>query len=126
MRRNTSKTVISIGFVFLFTSCKTVQTLPDPLEAGWNGEKVCVVINEDKEQRILKCTFKPGVGHEEHYHKPHFGYTIAGSKFQITDVKGTRVVQVKTGTTFKKDELSEHTVLNVGDSTAIFLIIEKK
>lgn len=22
-------------------SCKTTQTLPDPLEAGWNGKKVC-------------------------------------------------------------------------------------
>ena len=126
MKNNIIKIGVSLSFVFLITSCKSSQILPDPLEAGWNGEKVCVVLNENKQQRILKCTFKPGIGHEEHYHKPHFGYTVAGSKFQITDAKGTRTVQVKTGTTFKKEILSEHAVLNVGDSTAVFLIIEKK
>ena len=115
-----------IVFLVLFSACKTVQTLPDPLEAGWEGKKVCEVLNETKKQRILKCTFPPNVGHQKHYHKPHFGYTLAGSTFQITDANGTRTIPVTTGVTWSKDKISEHEVLNVGDSTSVYLIIEPK
>ena len=107
-------------------SCKPTQNLPDPLKAGWEGETVCEVLSETKKQRVLKCTFPPNVGHEKHYHKPHFGYTLAGSTFKITDEKGTRNVPVTTGVNWSKTKLSEHEVLNVGDSTAVFLIIEPK
>jgi len=107
-------------------SCKTTQILPDPLEAGWEGEKVCEVLSDTKTQRVLKCVFPPNVGHQKHYHKPHFGYTIAGSTFQITDKKGTKNIPVVTGASWTKTELSEHEVFNVGDSTAVFLIIEPK
>lgn len=117
---------ILLILVLVVFSCKSVQTLPDPLEAGWEGEKVCEVLSETKAQRILKCTFPPNVGHQKHYHKPHFGYTLAGSTFQIIDQKGTRNVPVATGVNWSKTELSEHEVLNVGDSTAVFLIIEPK
>ncbi|WP_055436734.1 hypothetical protein [Lacinutrix algicola] len=112
--------------IILMVSCKSVQTLPDPLEAGWEGKKVCEVLNETKKQRILKCTFPPNVGHQKHYHRPHFGYTLAGGAFQITDAKGTRTIPVATGVTWSKSELSEHEVLNVGDSTSVYLIIESK
>ncbi|WP_054851380.1 hypothetical protein [Olleya sp. ITB9] len=110
----------------ILMSCKTTQVLPDPLEAGWNGKKVCEVLNETKKQRILKCTFPPNVGHQKHFHKPHFGYTLAGSTFKMIDQKGERVVPVPTGVSWSKDVLTEHEVLNVGDSTAVFLIIEPK
>ena len=112
--------------LLLVLSCKTAQTLPDPLEAGWNGKKVCKVLSDTKTQRVLKCTFPPNVGHQKHYHKSHFGYTLAGSTFKITDDKGTRNVPVATGVNWTKTELSEHKVLNVGDSTAVFLIVEEK
>ncbi|MEJ6792603.1 MAG: cupin domain-containing protein [Lacinutrix sp.] len=112
--------------VLVVFSCKPTQKLPDPLQAGWEGEKVCEVLSETKKQRVLKCTFPPKVGYEKHYHKPHFGYTIAGSTFQITDNKGTRNVPVTTGTNWVKTDLTEHEVLNVGDSIAVFLIIEPK
>jgi len=106
--------------------CKFENNLPDPLEAGWNNEAVCEVIEDNKEVRVLQCTFAPGVGHEKHYHKPHFGYTIAGSRFRIKDTSGTREVNVPTGYSFSKTETSVHEVLNIGDSTAVFLIIEYK
>ena len=47
--------------------------LPDPLQAGWNGAQVCERLHEDGDQRVLRCTFPPGVGHERHFHPPHFG-----------------------------------------------------
>ena len=69
----------------LLGSCAPKESLPDPLEAGWEGKKVCEVLEDTEKMRVLKCTFAPGVGHEKHYHNPHFGYTIKGGKFQITD-----------------------------------------
>jgi lysophospholipase L1-like esterase/quercetin dioxygenase-like cupin family protein len=100
--------------------------LPDPLEAGWNGQKVCKVLKEDENQRILKCSFPPNVGHEKHHHAPHFGYTLKGGTFRITDDKGTKEIKVKDGTTWSKSDASVHEVLNVGETTSVYLIIEAK
>ena len=131
-----------IAIVFLFSACQTepakeqisatvnsrstTQNLPDPLVAGWENEAVCELLEENDKVRALKCTFPPGVGHEKHYHDAHFGYTLAGSTFKITDVNGTREVEVPTGSNFYNDSIAWHEVLNIGDSTAVFLIIEPK
>jgi quercetin dioxygenase-like cupin family protein len=112
--------------ILLLSSCKSKSLLPDPLLAGWDGKNVCEKIEDNKHQRILKCTFKPGVGHERHYHLPHFGYTLAGSTFEIKDSTGTRIINVKTGSYFNNNHIEWHEVLNIGDSTAVFLIIEPK
>ncbi|WP_028872488.1 hypothetical protein [Psychroserpens burtonensis] len=106
--------------------CENQSGLPDPLEAGWNNEAVCEVIEDNENLRVLKCSFAPNVGHEKHYHNPHFAYTLAGSKFRIKDTTGTREVTVPTGYSFSKVEISTHEVLNIGDSTAVFLIMEYK
>jgi quercetin dioxygenase-like cupin family protein len=111
---------------FVLESCNTKNELPDPLEAGWKNTSVCELIQDNKNVRILKCTFEPGVGHERHYHKPHFGYTIAGSRFKIKDTNGIREVEVPTGSHFYSEGVEWHEVLNIGDSTAVFLIIEPK
>ena len=118
--------IILALLLIVFISCKPKPTLPDPFEAGWKGEKVCEVIEDSAELRVLKCTFPPGVGHEKHYHNPHFGYTLSGSRFKIRDTTGTREVDVPTGSSFSKDHKTWHEVLNIGDSTAVFLIIEPK
>lgn len=111
----------------LLINCKDANTnLPDPLEAGWKGASVCQVLEDNDTMRMLKCTFAPGVGHEKHYHNPHTGYTLVGSIFKITDKTGTREVNVPTGYSFNKNEISTHEVINIGDSTAVFLIIETK
>tara|TARA_R110000787_G_scaffold86285_12_gene184161 strand:- start:42271 stop:42651 length:381 start_codon:yes stop_codon:yes gene_type:complete len=121
-----SFTYFSLVLIFLFVSCKPNSSLPDPLTAGWKGKKVCELLEENKSQRILKCTFAPGIGHEPHFHLPHFGYTLTGSTFRIKDTKGTREINVKTGSYFNSNGTQWHEVLNIGDSTAIFLIIEPK
>lgn len=113
-------------FLVLFISCNSNNTLPDPLQAGWNNESVCQVIEENETVRVLKCTFPPGVGHERHYHNPHFGYTIAGSTFRIKDTTGVREVEVLTGTDFYSQGTEWHEVLNIGDTTGVFLIVEPK
>lgn len=113
-------------FLLVCFSCKKENTLPDPLEAGWQGESVCEILHEDSVIRVLKCTFPPGVGHEKHQHQPHFGYTLQGGTFKITDANETKTIAVKTGTSWSKNTISQHEVLNVGDSTAIYLIVEYK
>ena len=100
--------------------------LPDPLEAGWKGDPVCEKLRDDAEHRILRCSFPPGVGHERHFHSRHFGYAIAGGRMQITDASGTREVELETGSYFASDGVAWHEVLNVGESTVVYLIVEPK
>ena len=122
------KKVVVLSFLMiLFLSCKPEKpNLPDPLEAGWEGEKVCEVLEENDELRILKCTFPPGVGHETHYHPPHVGYTLKGGTFKLNDIEGIREVTIPEGYTWTKDSITTHTVQNVGNTTSVFLIIEYK
>jgi len=108
------------------TLSKISNSLPDPLEAGWNNQPVCEILQENAELRVLKCTFPPEIGHEKHFHRPYITYTVAGSRFRITDATGSREVDVLTGSSFLNDGIEWHHVLNIGDSTAIFLIIESK
>ena len=99
-------------------------SLPDPLAAGWKGTPVCERLHEDSSQRVLRCTFAPGVGHERHYHAPNFGYAVAGGRMRITDASGTREVDLPTGSSFASSGTEWHEVLNVGDTTVVYLIIE--
>ncbi len=110
----------------LIISCKQKNSLKDPLQAGWKNSKVCKVLEENEKIRTLKCVFPPGVGHEKHFHAAHFGYTLKGGKFRITDKTGTREVNVPTGYDFYNQRIEWHNVLNIGDSTAVFLIVEPK
>lgn len=100
--------------------------LPDPLAAGWRGQAVCERLHEDERQRVLRCAFPPGVGHERHFQVPHFGYALSGGKMLIADASGTREVELKTGSHFTSGGTAWHEVLNVGDTTVVYLIVEPK
>ena len=117
------------GLAVLFVAsaaCTTTSELPDPLEAGWQGKPVCERLHENADQRVLRCTFAPAVGHERHFHSPHFGYAIAGGRMQIRDSNGIREVELATGSHFNSDGVAWHEVLNVGDTTVVYLIVERK
>ena len=98
--------------------------LDDPLAAGWGGQPVCEKLHEDESNRILRCTFAPGVGHERHFHAPHFGYALSGGRMRITDSRGTREVDLTTGSSFSSQGVDWHEGLNIGDTTVSYLIIE--
>ena len=102
------------------------QPLPDPLAAGWDGRPVCQKLHEDEQQRILKCSFGPGVGHEKHFHAPHFGYALSGGDMRLSDQSGTRDVSLNTGSSFSSQGTAWHEVLNIGETTVEYLIIEAK
>lgn len=116
----------SLSLIFFHWDSFSQSQLPDPLVAGWKGKPVCELLEENDKVRALKCTFEPGVVHDKHFHAAHFGYTLAGGKFQITDTTGTREVSVPTGYDFYNDRIEWHQVLNIGETTAVFLIIEPK
>lgn len=118
--------LIIVLCLLCIVGCQPNNTLPDPLEAGWKNQKVCELIKENDEVRVLKCSFPPNVGHERHYHKEHFGYTLAGGKFRIKDTTGVREVDIPTGYDFYNEKVEWHEVLNIGETTAIFLIVEPK
>lgn len=100
--------------------------LPGPLEAGWHGSKVCVLLKENAQVRALRCNFPPGGGHERHFHAPHWGYILAGSTMQITSASGTVVRELKAGDSWWSDGLAWHEALNIGKTTGVYLIVEPK
>lgn len=103
-----------------------LSSLPDPLAAGWEGEKVCEKLHEDAQQRVLRCTFPPGVGHERHYHAPYYGYALSGGTARITDATGTREVTFATGSNGPNAGTEWHEIVNVGDTTIVYLLVEPK
>ena len=108
------------------TSAHNESDLPDPLAAGWNGEKVCEQLHEDTDQRVLRCMFPPNVGHERHYHDKNFGYVIAGGRMRIINADGIREVDLVAGSSFPSDGEAWHEVLNVGETTVVYLMVEPK
>ncbi len=100
------------------------EPLSDPLAAGWKGKAVCEKLHEDEEQRILRCTFPPGVGHEKHFHAAHFGYVLVGGRMRIRDDSGEREVDLPTNYRWLSDGVAWHEVLNIGETTSVYLIVE--
>ncbi len=109
-----------------FAACAQTQVLPDPLAAGWNSKPVCEHLYEDSVQRALRCTFPPGVGHERHFHVAHFGYVLAAGRMRITDESGVREVDLAQGASVSSQGTRWHEVLNVGETTVVYLIVERK
>jgi len=119
-------TLLILAFGSMVATFAATSPLPDPLAAGWKGAPVCEVLHERLKQRILRCTFEPGGGHERHFHAPNFGYAISGGRMRITDESGIREVDLPTGSSFTSDGIVWHEVLNIGDTTVVYLIVEAK
>ena len=85
---------------------------------------VCEQLQLTLRQRVLKCTFAPGVGHERHFHASHVGYALSGGRMRLHDASGTREVDLATGSHYTSDGTLWHEVLNVGSTTVQYLIIE--
>ncbi len=123
----TSRRLSGLAVLSIVTAaCTTTPGLPDPLEAGWEGGPVCERLHEDDSQRVLRCTFAPTVGHERHFHAPHFGYAIAGGRVRITDGNGVREVEFPTGSHSVSEGVDWHEIVNIGNTTIVYLLIEPK
>ena len=119
--------IASFALAACVSASAQIAPLPMALCAGWEGERVCEVLQEDAQIRVLRCTFPPGVGHEMHYHPPHFGYVLEGnSVMRITTASGVVDRPVRARTSFSNDAEIQHAALNVGTETTRYLIVEKK
>lgn len=121
--------MISAGLIL--SACASARDpqlaqLPDPLEAGWKGEKVCEIVQDNEAVRVLRCTFPPGVGHEKHFHAPHVGYALKGGAARIWDEQGEREATTPDGYSWWTPERTVHENLNIGTETSVYLIIEPK
>ena len=117
----------ALGLLVVAAGFAAAQSpLPDPLNAGWKGKSVCEKLHEDTDNRILRCTFPPQVGHERHFHDRNFGYVINGGRIRITDSSGTYEVDLVTGSGSASDGVDWHEAVNVGDSTIVYLMVEPK
>jgi len=113
-------------YSFTANSAQALYQLPDPLAAGWKSKPVCEQLHNDDINRVLRCTFPPGVGHEPHYHVAHFGYALSGGKVRIIDSRGVREVELATGSSYSSSGVKKHEILNIGDTTVTYLIVEQK
>lgn len=118
--------ILLLAYLATSSTNTRAQDLPDPLAAGWQGNDVCELLEYNERLRVLRCTFPPGVGHERHFHAPHYGYALSGGTMQLTDERGTRIATLETGSDFSSAGTPWHTVLNVGNTTVQYLIIEPK
>ena len=126
---------ISIKGLILFSLCtffqysfaKDLPDLPEAFDAGWKGEKTCNLLYETESVRVAHCNFPPGIGHEKHFHYPHFGYVLEGGTLSITDAEGkVKEVQTTTGKTWSTNKITVHEALNIGETATSYLIVEPK
>ena len=100
--------------------------LPHAFDAGWEGQKTCEILFEDDSARVGRCVFPPGIGHEKHYHNPHFGYVLEGGALRIVDSNGEREVTTQAGGDWSTTTITVHEALNIGETTTSYLIMEPK
>jgi beta-alanine degradation protein BauB len=119
---------IGLAFAPLSATGSTANSVPLPsaLEAGWQGKPVCELLYETATNRVLRCTFPPGTGHERHFHPRHFGYAVSGGTMRLTSAGGTREAEVRTGSSFSSQGFDWHEVLNIGSTTVVYLMFEEK
>lgn len=98
--------------------------LPHAFDAGWAGEKTCTMLFENEAARVARCVFPPGVGHEKHFHNPHFGYVLEGGTLRIVDSSGERSVTTEAGGSWSSEAVTVHEAVNIGDTTTSYLIVE--
>ena len=98
--------------------------LPHAFDAGWEGRQTCEVLYRGDAVRVGHCVFPPGVGHEKHYHNPHFGYVLTGGTLRISDSEGERTLTTRSGDRWSTTERTVHEAVNIGDTTTSYLIVE--
>ena len=117
---------ILLALLMLPITAMAQENLPDTIEAGWKGEAVCVVLFEDDKIRTGTCTYPPGVGQDRHTHGPYFTYVVSGGTLVVTSPRGTFQSTSITGNSGKSNGVDWHELVNVGETTIIFLFVEQK
>jgi quercetin dioxygenase-like cupin family protein len=121
--------LLCLVLLLMHSNCvraEDTESLPHAFEAGWQGNQTCQLLHETSKVRVGKCTFAPGVGHEKHYHNPHFGYVLEGGTMLIQGADGETEMVAKAGSSWETIERTVHQAMNVGSTTASYLIVEPR
>ena len=110
----------------LIFAASTGAGLPHAFDAGWKGQKTCDLLFEDDTVRVARCVFPPGIGHEKHFHNPHFGYVLESGTMTIVDSRGEREVRTEAGSNWSTTERTVHEAVNTGETTTSYLVMEPK
>jgi quercetin dioxygenase-like cupin family protein len=102
------------------------DNVPDALSVEWQGKKPCEQLFEDAQVRVARCTFPPGATHVCHSHPSHVYYVLSGVQGEVQDDKGTRKVDLATGTFVQSPPIPWHVFTNIGQTTYQVLLVEKK
>ena len=100
--------------------------VPDALSVEWRGNHPCEKLFEDAQVRVARCTFPPGAMHVCHSHPSYLSYVVSGGQAQVQDEKGVRKVNVVAGALADVPPTPWHELINVGDTTLQFVVVEKK
>lgn len=123
-RRNAALLAVSLALAAPVAGAREEAELPHAFDAGWKGQQTCSILFESEAMRIARCAFPPGIGHEKHYHNPHFGYVLEGGALRIVDANGEREVTTAPGGTWSTSEVTVHEAVNIGETTTSYLIVE--
>src|SRR5215475_4283230 len=105
---------VSAGFLVLVAPCAAnAQDVPNALSVEWQGQKPCEKLFEDAQVRISRCTFPPGAMHVCHSHPSYITYALSGGKAQLQDEKGTRQVELSTGSHGDVPPVPWHELTNI-------------
>jgi quercetin dioxygenase-like cupin family protein len=118
--------ILASSLVMVLQAAQPVEPLPSAFDAGWRGQKVCEPLFENERMRAARCSFPPGIGHERHYHRPHWGYIVQGTTMRITSASGTTDRVLETGSNWWSDGVEWHEAINIGKTTGVYVIIEPK
>src|SRR5262245_65888102 len=102
------------------------EDVPDALSVEWQGQKPCEKLFEDDQVRISRCSFPPGATHVCHSHPAYLFYVLSGGKAQVRDEKGTREVEIRSGSHVDAHPVRSHEVSNIGNTTLQFLHLESQ
>jgi quercetin dioxygenase-like cupin family protein len=126
MHTRTAMTMLSLALTAQAALADDVEGLPHAFDAGWQGQKTCELLHEDESARVGRCVFPPGVGHEKHFHNPHFGYVLEGGTLRIVDSEGENVVTTETGGSWSTTAVTVHEAMNIGETTTSYLVVEPR
>jgi quercetin dioxygenase-like cupin family protein len=104
----------------------SADNFPDALSVEWQGEKPCEKLFEDAHIRIARCTFPPGAMHMRHSHPGYLSYVLSGGKGRIQNEKGIEGFEAQADSYTNSSPIPWHELINTGDTTLRYLIIERK
>ena len=119
--------VVLLGMAFLMVPpAVQAESNPDAWPFEWQDQKPCERLFEDAQIRISRCIFPPGAVHFLRFYPGYLSYILSGGKGLIAESKGTRQINLRADTFTSNQPIAWHELINIGDTTLRYLVVERK